>query len=143
MPLTTSPAQIAAAEILGELRYISGEYSSAANRLNRITQHILALDNASLAAFGNTLGPVEMQRLTTMHGAQGEGVNQLLAGVQFVLAEAQAGQSLPTPESIPQAVDVRSLADKLTQQNREILMSELGVFSVVDLPVPEESPPEP
>ena len=140
MPLTTSPSQIAAAEILGELRYISGEYSSAANRLNRITQHILGLDNTSLAAFGNALGALEMQRLIATHNAQGAAVNDLLASVQFVLAEAQAGTLLPVPESIPQVVDVRPLADKLAEQGREILTSELGVFSVVDLPAPEPEP---
>ncbi len=142
MPLTTSLAQSAAAEILGELRHMEGDYSAAAIHLNRVTAAILALDNAALAEFGNNLGPVEMQRLTTMHGMQGEGVNSLLAGVRHILAEAAAGVSLPVPETIPQAVDVRSLSDKLAEQGREILMDpQSGVFSVAVLPTldPEEN----
>jgi len=127
MSLIQSPTVLAAAQILESVSTARSHYMAAAGLLNGITRTILALPNDDLAAFGNNLGPAEMQALTTAHGAQGDGLNALIAAVDAVL-----GQS-----GIPAcgvSVDVRPLPEKLADQSREIVLTN-GVFSVIDAPV--------
>ncbi len=113
-------------------------YAAAAGQLNAINHTILGMPNDQLAEFGNTLGPVEMEALTSSHSAQGEGLNQLIAGINAVLSAS----GIPP---VSAAVDTRPLSEKLAEQRREIVLTD-GVFSVVDFPVPEPEPevePEP
>jgi len=107
--------------------------AAAAGQLNGITRIILSMPNDLLAAFGNDLGPQEMELLTTSHAAQGEGLNQLIGGINAVLAAS----GIPP---VSAAVDTRPLADKLAEQRREIVLTD-GLFSVVDFPAEPE--PEP
>lgn len=132
MPLIQSPSDLAASGILDHINRLQGCYESAAGHLNAITGHILGLGNNDLATFGNKLGPQEMAQLTTLHGLQGDGVNQLVEGVNAVLA------SIGQPQSNA-SVDVRPLPEKLAAQYREIVFDG-AAFSVVDLPQPEPAP---
>jgi hypothetical protein len=138
MPLLQTPSALAAAQIAEAVINTRSHYVAAAGHLNSITRKILALSNEDLAAFGNELGPMEMQMLTSAHGQQGDGLNQLIAGSNAVLAESGI---TPTNAS----VDVRPLAEKLAEQRREIVLTD-GVFTVVDFPPlpepPVEVPPE-
>lgn len=130
MPLIQSTAQATAAEIIGDIEHLAGCAVASAIHLNSITARILALPNDDLAEFGNSLGPQEMQSLTTLHGLQGERVNALVDGINAIHA------TIGKPP-IGSNVDVRPLAEKLAEQFRAITMDESGVFSVIDLPRPE------
>jgi hypothetical protein len=135
MPLQT-PTTLAAAQMADAAVNARSHYAAAAGQLNAINHTILGMPNDQLAEFGNDLGPVEMEALTSSHAAQGEGLNQLIGGINAVL-----GASGIPPVSA--AVDTRPLAEKLAEQRREIVLAD-GVFSVVDFPEPEPEPePEP
>lgn len=127
MSLIQSSAALAAAKIVETISIIRSHYIASAELLNGITRTILALPNDDLAAFGNNLGPAEMQALTIAHGEQGAGINALIAGVDVILVQsgiAACGAS----------VDIRPLSEKLAEQSREIVLTD-GVFSVIDVPV--------
>ena len=124
MPLIQSPSSLAASRIADLVISTRSHYIAAAGLLNAVTAEILALGNDDLAAFGNALGPLEMESLTTAHADQGDALNSLLAGVNGILAQS----GIPPQET---AVDVRPLADKLADQGREIILTD-GVFTVVD-----------
>lgn len=125
MPLIQSPELLAASRIVDLVQNTRAHYGVCVGLLNSVTTEILALGNEDLAAFGNALGPAEMQALTTAHGQQGEAVNLLLAGVNGILAQSGI-------EPVTTSVDVRSLTEKLADQGREILMTD-GVFSVAEI----------
>ena len=131
MPLIQSPSSLAASRIVDLVLSTRSHYIAASGLLNAVTAEILALPNDDLAAFGNALGPLEMQTLTTAHADQGNALNALLAGVNGILLQS----GILPQES---AVDTRPLADKLAEQNREIVLSD-GIFSVIPL---TEPPPE-
>lgn len=132
MPLQT-PTTLAAAQMAEAAVNARSHYAAAASQLNAINRTILGMPNDQLAEFGNTLGPLEMAALTTSHAAQGDGLNQLIDGINAVLAAS----GIPP---VTAAVDTRPLAEKLAEQRREIVLTD-GVFSVVDFPVEPE--PEP
>lgn len=125
MPLIQSPSSLAASRIVDLVLSTRSHYIAASGLLNAVTAEILALPNDDLAAFGNALGPAEMESLTTAHADQGSTLNALLAGVNSILQ-----QSGVPPQS--SSVDVRPLADKLADQGREIVFSD-GVFVVNQL----------
>jgi hypothetical protein len=125
MPLIQSPSSLAASRIVDLVLSTRSHYIAASGLLNAVTAEILALPNDDLAAFGNALGPLEMESLTTAHADQGAAINALLAGVNAILT-----QSGITPQE--SAVDTRPLADKLAEQGREILLVD-GVFEVSQL----------
>lgn len=127
MPLIQSPSSLAASRILDLVQNTRSHYSACVGLLNAITAEILSLGNEDLAAFGNALGPIEMQSLTTAHAEQGSALNALLTGVNAILAQSGI-------EATSVSVDVRPLSEKLADQNREIVLAD-GVFSVVGLPV--------
>jgi hypothetical protein len=134
MPLQT-PTTLAAAQMADAAVNARSHYAAAAGQLNGVTRIILGMPNDQLAEFGNTLGPVEMEALTSSHAAQGEGLNQLIGGINAVLSAS----GIP---AVNAAVDTRPLADKLAEQRREIVLAD-GVFSVVDFAPEPEPEPEP
>jgi hypothetical protein len=125
MPLIQSPSSLAASRIVDLVLSTRSHYIAAAGLLNAVTAEILALGNDDLAAFGNALGPLEMESLTTAHADQGNALNALLAGVNGILAQS----GIPLQES---GVDTRPLADKLVEQGREIVFAD-GFFAVSPL----------
>ena len=134
MPLQT-PTTLAAAQMTESAVNARSHYAAAVSQLNAINGTILSLPNDLLAGFGNTLGPVEMELLTSSHAAQGDGLNALIVGINAVLAASGIAP-------VTAAVDTRPLADKLAEQRREIVLVD-GVFSVVDFPAETEPEPEP
>ena len=134
MPLQT-PTTLAAAQMADAAVNARSHYAAAASQLNAINSTILSLPNDLLAEFGNTLGPLEMELLTSSHAAQGDGLNALLDGINAVLAASGI-------QPVTASVDTRPLADKLAEQRREIILTD-GVFSVVGFPVEPEPEPEP
>lgn len=134
MPLQT-PTTLAAAQMAESAVNARSHYAAAASQLNGINRTILSLPNDLLAEFGNTLGPLEMELLTSSHAAQGVGLNALIAGINAVLAAS----GIPP---VTASVDTRPLADKLAEQRREIVLVD-GVFSVVDFPLLPEPEPQP
>lgn len=117
MPLIQSPSSLAASHIVDLVLSTRSHYIAAAGLLNSVTAEILALSNNDLAAFGNALGPQEMQSLTTAHGQQGDALNALLSGVNGILEQSGI-------RSQSAAVDTRPLAEKLADQGREIVFSD-------------------
>ena len=134
MPLQT-PTTLAAAQMTDAAVNARSHYAAAASQLNAINRTILGIPNDQLAEFGNALGPLEMELLTSSHAAQGDGLNQLIDGINAVLAAS----GIP---AVAAAVDTRPLAEKLAEQRREIVLVD-GVFSVVDFPPVVEPTPEP
>jgi hypothetical protein len=134
MPLQT-PTTLAAAQMADAAINARSHYAAAASQLDSINRTILSMPNDQLAEFGNTLGPVEMELLTSSHAAQGDGLNQLIGGINAVLSAS----GIP---AVNAAVDTRPLADKLAEQRREIVLAD-GVFSVVDFAPEPEPEPEP
>jgi hypothetical protein len=135
MPLL-APHQLAAGQITDLARNLVSHFSAGTYQLNKITEILLALNNDNLAAFGNSLGPAEMEGLLTVHATQGAGLNALIVSANAVLATV----GLPAATA---AVDVTPFNDKLALQRREIVLAD-GVFTVVDFPpvvVPEEEAP--
>jgi len=122
MPLIQSPSSLAASRIVDLVLSTRSHYIAAAGLLNAVTSEILALGNDDLAAFGNALGPLEMGTLTTAHADQGNALNALMSGVNAILAQS----GIPLHQA---AVDTRPLAEKLSDQGREIVFAD-GVFSV-------------
>jgi hypothetical protein len=133
MPLQT-PTTLAAAQMADAAVNARSHYAAAAGQLNAINSTILGMPNDQLAAFGNALGPQEMEALTSSHAAQGEGLNALIAGINAVLSAS----GIPP---VTASVDTRPLAEKLAEQRREIVLAD-GVFSVVDFPAEPEPEPE-
>lgn len=113
MPLIKSPTATASAKILEQINQVSFGCHIAARALNDINITLLALDNTSLSEFANDLGPAEMTQLTTLHGTQGDAINQLIAGCNLVFESLGLLQS-------NYHVDTRPLAEKLLSQQREI-----------------------
>lgn len=134
MPLQT-PTTLAAAQMTEAAVNARSHYAAAVSQLNAINGTILGMPNDLLAEFGNTLGPAEMELLTTSHAAQGAALNALLAGINAVLSAS----GIP---AVSASVDVRPLAEKLAEQRREIVLTD-GVFTVVDFPPLPEADPEP
>lgn len=134
MPLLT-PSQLAAGEITDHARNLVSHYEAACYQLGKVTEILLALNNDDLAAFGNSLGPDEMDSLLTVHATQGAGLNALLAGANAVLATV----GIPAATA---SVDVTPFADKLAAQRREIVLTD-GLFTVVDFPLEPEPDPTP
>lgn len=131
--LTIDPASQTAASILAEVRSLQGAYESATRTLDAITGHMLSADNATLAAFGNLIGPAEMEGLKTLHLMHGTTINQLAESAESVLAKASGRDPVK-----PLLVDVRPLEIKLAEQYRAITFNGED-FGVVDM----ERPPEP
>ena len=128
MPLIQSPSQAAAASILSRVQNLAGNYNAAASHLNAITNDLLALDDADLAAFTNEQGVAGLNELTTLHAEHGAAITELSAAAAATLADS----GVAWPASV---VDVRPLSDKLAEQGREMTFAD-GVFAVSQLPEP-------
>ena len=128
MPLIQSPSQAAAASILSRVQNLAGNYNAAASHLNAITNDLLALDDADLAAFTNEQGVAGLNELTTLHAEHGAAITELSAAAAATLADP----GVAWPASV---VDVRPLSDKLAEQGREMTFAD-GVFAVSQLPEP-------
>ena len=128
MPLIQSPSQAAAASILARVQSLAGNYNAAASHLNAITNDLLALDDADLAAFTNEQGVAGLNELTTLHAEHGAAITELSAAAAATLADS----GVAWPASV---VDVRPLSDKLAEQGREMTFAD-GVFAVSQLPEP-------
>ena len=135
MPLIQSKSAAAAASILSRVQHLAGNYNAAASHLNAITNDLLALDDADLAAFCNEQGPDGLNELTELHAEHGAAITELSAAAADMLADS----GITWPASI---VDVRPLSDKLAEQGREMTFAD-GVFVVVQIPRPEPPAPEP
>ena len=132
MPLIQSPSQAAAASILSRVQHLAGNYNAAATHLNAITNDLLALDDADLAAFANEQGPAGLNELTTLHAEHGATTSELSQAA----ADLLAASGTIWPASI---VDVRPLSEKLAEQGRELTFAD-GVFAVVQIPRPKPEP---
>ena len=128
MPLIQSPSQAAAASILSRVQHLAGNYNACASHLNSITNDLLALDDADLAAFCNEQGPAGLNELTTRHAEHGAAITELSQAA----ADMLAASGTIWPASL---VDVRPLSEKLTEQGREMTFAD-GVFSVSRFPEP-------
>ena len=129
MPLIQSPSQAAAASILSRVQHLAGNYNASASHLNAITNDLLALGDADLAAFANDMGPAGLNELTTLHAEHGAAITELSAAAATMLADS----GVLWPASL---VDVRPLCEKLAEQGREMTFAD-GVFAVVEIPQPE------
>ena len=129
MPLIQSPSHAAAASILARVQHLAGNYNAAASHLNAITNDLLALDDADLAAFCNEQGPDGLNELTELHAEHGAAITELSAAAADLLAES----GTIWPASV---VDIRPLGEKLTAQGRTLEIVD-GVFAVSQLPLPE------
>lgn len=132
MPLIQSPSQAAAASILSRVQHLAGNYNACASHLNAITNDLLALDDADLAAFANEQGPAGLNELTTLHAEHGAAISELSQAA----ADLLAASGTTWPASI---VDVRPLGEKLAEQGRELTFAD-GVFAVSQLPQSESAP---
>jgi hypothetical protein len=114
----------------------AGYITVIASLTNKMTSTVIELDNESLAAWLNEFGP-SVGNLFTSHGLLGEAINKAADITAATIGGIQIAK-----------VDIRSVAEKLAAQNRQIVIDEAGVFSVIPLPTPEpepepEPPPEP
>lgn len=134
MPLIQK-STAAAATIASHVNHIAGNYAAAIYHLNQITASLLALDDSDLAAFGNGLGPAEMNDTLTLHATHGAQLNLMLEQANEVLTEA----GMP---AVSGSVDVSPFSDKLAAQGRQITFDGTS-FAVIPLPSPEPSPPDP
>ena len=128
MPLIQSPSQAAAASILSRVQSLAGNYNAAASHLNAITNDLLALDDADLAAFANEQGPAGLNELTTLHAEHGAAISELSQAAAATLADS----GVAWPASV---VDVRPLSEKLAEQGREMTFAD-GVFAVSPITEP-------
>ena len=128
MPLIQSPSQAAAASILSRVQSLAGNYNAAASHLNAITNDLLALDDADLAAFANEQGPAGLNELTTLHAEHGAAISELSPAAAATLADS----GVAWPASV---VDVRPLSEKLAEQGREMTFAD-GVFAVSPITEP-------
>ena len=128
MPLIQSPSQAAAASILSRVQSLAGNYNAAASHLNAITNDLLALDDADLAAFANERGVAGLNELTTLHAEHGAAISELSQAA----ADLLAASGTTWPASI---VDVRPLGEKLAEQGREMTFAD-GVFAVSPITEP-------
>ena len=126
MPLIQSKSHSAAASILARVQHLAGNYNAAASHLNAITNDLLALDDADLAAFANEQGPAGLNELTELHAEHGAAITEISQAAADLLAES----GTIWPASV---VDIRPLGEKLAEQGREMLLVD-GVFSVQPLP---------
>lgn len=129
MPLIQSKSAAAAASLLARVQHLAGNYNAAASHLNAITNDLLALSDADLAAFANEQGPAGLNELTTLHAEHGAAISELSAAAAATLAAS----GVTWPASV---VDVRPLGEKLAEQGREMTFAD-GVFAVQQLPQPE------
>lgn len=129
MPLIQSKSEIIAGKIISSIVNIQSHFAVAINELNRINKTILDLNNDELAHFGNFLGVSDMQSLSELHIQQGSTVNSLIESLGSVLSSVGPSRNFGL-------ADIRSLGEKLADQNRKIVITD-GVFSVEDIPVPE------
>ena len=129
MPLIQSPSAAAAASILSRVQHLAGNYNACASHLNAITNDLLALDDADLAAFANEQGPAGLNELTTLHAEHGAAISELSQAA----ADMLAASGTIWPASI---VDVRPLSEKLAEQGREMTFAD-GVFAVSQIAQPE------
>lgn len=132
MPLIQSKSAAAAASLLARVQHLAGNYNAAASHLNAITNDLLALSDADLAAFANEQGPAGLNELTTLHAEHGAAISELSAAAAATLAAS----GVTWPASV---VDVRPLGEKLAEQGREMTFAD-GVFAVVQIPRPEPEP---
>lgn len=129
MPLIQSPSHAAAASILSRVQNLAGNYNAAASHLNAITNDLLALGDADLAAFANDMGPQGLNDLTSLHLLHGTSITQLSQEASDILDDS--GVAWPAA-----VVDVRPLSEKLAAQGREMTFTD-GGFAIAPLPQPE------
>lgn len=133
--LTIDQTAVTAANILAEVRGLAGDYEAATRRLDAITGHLTRLSNDDLAAFGNLIGPAEMEALKSLHLMHGETVNELSLSAESVLAKSANREPVT-----PRQVDIRPLEVKLAEQYRAITFDGT-TFAVINIPQPEPAPP--
>lgn len=118
---TPSPAESALLELQSLSEKIRSYIPIQVEALNRTTAILLGLANADLAEALNSIGPVKLETLLTAHKLLGEAVSY---------AQEQPGM-----------VDTAPFTEKLAAQGRKMDFQN-GVFSVTDLPQPEQPPAE-
>ena len=128
MPLIQSASHAAAASILARVQNLAGNYNAAASHLNAITNDLLALGDADLAAFANEQGVAGLNELTTLHLEHGTAISE----ISQATADLLAASGTTWPASI---VDVRPLSEKLAEQGREMTFAD-GVFAVSPITEP-------
>ena len=134
MPLLTQNARLNAA-LAAEASDIASHLSAAAHKANAMVSIMLGLNDADLTDWLNSQPPQDTLDLFTAHGQLGEFINAAIT----VASDVLAASGLPPAY---QAVDVRSVADKLSSQGRTLDFTG-GIFTV-STPEPEPEPePEP
>lgn len=111
-------------DIDGLAQQVANHLASAAVLTNKMTERVLALSDADLAAWLNSQG--DPTPLFTAHGQLGEAINAAAQVATDTLNQWGLEPTIPT-------VDVRSVPQKLAAQNRQIQVVD-GIFSVTTLP---------
>jgi hypothetical protein len=128
MPLLTTTT-LTNATIADLGRTIASHLAAAANAANKQAAAALALSDSELTEWLRSM-PVE--ELFTAHAIIGSGINSASQAAYETLTSS----GISAPLGI---VDMRSVADKLAAQGREIQIID-GIPTVVTLPPPEPEP---
>lgn len=105
--------------LLSETRDAASHLAAAASKLNGQVSRLLSLDDAALTAWLQGKG-ASLNDLLTRHATTGAAINAALDAASATLTES--GDVAPVLR-----VDVRPLADKLTEQGRSIDFATLTV----------------
>ena len=129
-----TPTESVTARIAADAGALAAHLRNAIHLANRITGHVLDLPTPELNDWLNARPLDQRFGEFTTHGETGEALNEAAASSEFATG---------APDGSLGRVDVRSVADKLAAQNRELEIID-GAFVVTDLPAPEPEPqPEP
>lgn len=122
-----TPTETVTARVAADAQQLSAYLQNAIVLANRIASSTLSLPTDQLNEWLNAR-PLE-QRLAEFaaHGATGEALNA---------AAASSEQATGRPEGSLGRVDVRSVQDKLADQNRSLAIDG-GIFEVTDNPQPD------
>lgn len=122
-----TPTENVSARVAADAQQLSAYLQNAIVLANRIASSTLSLPTPELNEWLNAR-PLE-QRMAEFaaHGATGEALNA---------AAASSEQATGRPEGSLGRVDVRSVQDKLADQNRSLAIDG-GIFEVTDNPQPD------
>jgi hypothetical protein len=128
MPLILKQTEQLAAQILNQLKKLKIQYEQPIMTIDAIMNEIISLPNEILEDLGNQIGSSDLDQLLQAHAAQANGINQLSLGIEQIIASIEQRQPSET-----RTASTSSLDERLFSQGREIVLSNAGVFSVVNL----------
>jgi hypothetical protein len=137
MSLLTPLTKINAA-LADDAKAVSNHLANSAILANRMVSAMLALDDERLTEWLNSRTPQETEEIFAAHKMLGDAINGAAQVASAVLAASGIASNIPT-------VDIRSVAEKLAANRRELAFAD-GAFAVTTLPpepVEEDEPIEP